>query len=141
MSSWHWWFIFYTKLNLCSAYSRYWECGCILRAHCFLQKRHSVCVCLCAQAHACMLVCVCVHVCACVCVCVCVCVCACVCVNTNRMCKASNYWKMTHKHLYLSKVLLFPLNFNNHRCKIVEHNKCSDMTNCSWTYSSRCVSL
>ena len=47
------------------------------------------------------------------------------------MCKASNYWKMTHKPLYVSRALLFALNIKNHRSKIVEHNKCSDMANCS----------
>ena len=57
------------------------------------------------------------------------------------MCKASDYWKMTHKRLYFSTALLFALNINNHRCKIVEHNKCSDMANCSWTYSRRRVLL
>ena len=41
-----------------------------------------------------------------------------------RICKASNYWKMTHKRFYLSTALLFALNINNyHRCIIVEHNK------------------
>ena len=59
----------------------------------------------------------------------------------NRMWKASNYWKMIHKRLYLSTALLFALNINKHRCKIVEHNTCSDMANCSWIYSSRRVSL
>ena len=59
----------------------------------------------------------------------------------NRMCKASNCWKMTHSRLYLSTALLFTLFINNHRCKIEEHNKCSDMATCSWTYSSRRVSL
>ena len=47
-------------------------------------------------------------------------------VNISRMCKASNYLKMTHKRLYLSTALLFALNINNHRFKIVEHSKCSD---------------
>ena len=61
--------------------------------------------------------------------------------NTNRMWRASNYWKNTHKHLYLSRALLFALNINNHRYEIVEHNKCSDMTSCLETYSSRRVSL
>ena len=69
------------------------------------------------------------------------CVCVCVCVNTNRMCKASNYWKMTQKGLYLSTALLFALNINNHRRITAEHNKCNDMVNCSWTYKSRHVSL
>ena len=48
---------------------------------------------------------------------------------------------MTHKRLDLSTALLFWLSINSHRCKIVEHNKCSDTGNCSWTYSSRRVSL
>ena len=61
--------------------------------------------------------------------------------NKNRMCKASNYWKITHKRLYLRTALLFALNIYNQKCKIVEHNKCHDMVNCSWTYSSRRVSL
>ena len=55
--------------------------------------------------------------------------------------QSSNYWKMTHKRLYLSTALLSVLNINNHRYKIVQHNKCSDMANCSWIYNSRRVSL
>ena len=35
---------------------------------------------------------------------------------------------MTHKRLYLSTALLFALNINNHRCKILVHNKCSAVT-------------
>ena len=57
------------------------------------------------------------------------------------MCKVSNYRKMTHKALCVSRVLLFALNIKNHRSKIVEQNKCSDMANCSSTYSNRRVSL
>ena len=59
----------------------------------------------------------------------------------NRMWKAYNYWKMIHKRLYLSTALLFALDINKHRCKIVEHNTCSDMAKCSWIYNSRRVSL
>ena len=47
------------------------------------------------------------------------------------MCKASNYRNLTHKPLYVSRALLFALNSNNHRSKIGEHNKSSDMANCS----------
>ena len=47
------------------------------------------------------------------------------------MYKASNYREMTHKHLFLSIALLLAVNVNNHRCKIVEHNKGSDIANCS----------
>ena len=50
---------------------------------------------------------------------ICVCVCACVFLNTNRMCKASNYWTQTRKRLYLWTALLLTLNINNHRCIIV----------------------
>ena len=39
-----------------------------------------------------------------------------------------------HTNVFIFQVLA--LNINNHRSKIVEHNKCSDMANCSWTYSS-----
>ena len=60
-------------------------------------------------------------------------------VNKNRMFKASSYWNMTHKRLYLLTVLLLALKINNHRWKIGEHNKCSDMGNCLWTYISRRV--
>ena len=49
--------------------------------------------------------------------------------------------KEWHKNAFNFQQLLFSLNINNHRCKIVEQNNCSDMANCSWTYSSRCVSL
>ena len=37
-------------------------------------------------------------------------------------------------------MLLFAHESNN-RCKIMEDNKCSDMANGSWTYSSRCILL
>ena len=43
--------------------------------------------------------------------------------------QASNYLKITHKSLSFLRALLFPLNMNNHRCKIMGHNKCSDMAN------------
>ena len=46
-------------------------------------------------------------------------------VNTNRICKSPNCWKLTHKRLYLSTALLFAPNINNHRCNIVEYNKCT----------------
>ena len=39
---------------------------------------------------------------------------------------------MAHKRLYLSTALLFAVDINNSRCKIVEQNKCNDMTNCSF---------
>ena len=39
---------------------------------------------------------------------------------------------MAHKRLYLSTALLFAVDINNNRCKIVEHNKCNDMANCSF---------
>ena len=57
------------------------------------------------------------------------------------MCKGSNNCKMTQKHLYRSTALLFALNIKKHRCKLVEQNNCSDMATCSWTYSSRDISL
>ena len=46
------------------------------------------------------------------------------------MCKASSYCKWTQKRLYVSTVLLLPLNIYKHRCKIAEHNKCGDIANC-----------
>ena len=57
------------------------------------------------------------------------------------MCKAPNYSKMNHKCLYLSTALLLALNIKNHRCKLVERNKCRDMGNCSLTPVSRRVLL
>ena len=39
--------------------------------------------------------------------------------------------KMAYKRLYLSTALLFAININNHRCKIVERNKGSDMASSS----------
>ena len=57
-----------------------------------------------------------------------------ICEHVQRMCKASGYWKMTHKCLYLSITLLFVLNIKNYRYKMVEQNKCSDMANCWLTY-------
>ena len=59
----------------------------------------------------------------------------------NRMCKASTYLKIPYKICYLSTALLFALNINNHSCKIVEHDKYSDMVNWPSTYSGRLLSL
>ena len=58
-------------------------------------------------------------------------------VNTSRMCKASNYWKMTHKRLYCSTALLYL--FSDACCSwtssadelFLERN--ASTTICSWT--------
>ena len=48
------------------------------------------------------------------------------------------FWSNTYTYIYTTLLLA---RSSNIWCKMVEHNKCSDMANCSWTYRSRRVLL
>ena len=65
---------------------------------------------------------------------VCVCACVCVCMNTNRMCKASNYWKMTHKRLYLSTPTFISLHLMEIKISAKENSSSYSQSSCWWSW-------